>query len=185
MSGAATEEPAASLEARFAALESRVEQLSAQLPSDRVTIVVFSNDFDKLVAAFVIATGAAAMGSSVSLFFTFWGLTAIRTKTKLRGKRITDKMLSAVLRAGAGGTSRMNMFGIGPKLFRSVMRQKKISSLEDLIMLARELEVRMVACQMSMDVMGIHADELLDGVEIGGVATYLQDACDSRATLFI
>ncbi|HSO32678.1 MAG TPA: DsrE/DsrF/DrsH-like family protein [Labilithrix sp.] len=174
-----------SLEERFASLESRVERLAAQIPSDRVTIVVFSNDFDKLFASFVIATGAAAMGSSVSLFFTFWGLTAIKKKTKLRGKRITDKMLSAVLPAGAGGTSRMNMFGLGPTVFRSLMRKKKISSLEDLIALAREMGVRMIGCQMSMDVMGIQSDELLDGVEVGGVATYLQDACDSRATLFI
>ncbi len=176
---------ASSLEARLGALESRVEQLAASVPSDRVTIVVFSNDFDKLFASFVIATGAAAMGSSVSLFFTFWGLTAIKKKTKLRGKRLTEKMVAAMMPAGAGGTSRMNMFGLGPVFFRSLMKKKKVVSLEDLIALAGEMNVRMVACQMSMDVMGTHADELIEGVEVGGVATYLQDACDSRATLFI
>lgn len=173
------------LESRLAALESRVETLAKQIPSDRVTIVVFSHDFDKLFASFVIATGAAAMGSEVSLYFTFWGLTAIKKKTKLRGKRITEKMLSTLLPPGPGGTSRMNMFGIGLAFFRHVMRTKKVQSLEQLIELASEMGVRMIGCQMSMDVMGIQRDELRDGVEIGGVATYLQDACDSRATLFI
>lgn len=175
----------ASIETRLAALESRVTDLAKRVPADRVTLLVFSRDFDKLLTSFIIATGAAAMGSDVSMFFTFWGLTAVKKKTRIRGKTITAKMLSAMLPHGAGGTSQMNMLGIGPAFFRALLKSKKVASLEDLIALARELEVKMTACQMSMDVMGVTSDELMDGVEIGGVATYLQDATDSRTTLFI
>ncbi len=173
------------LEHRLATLEKKVAQVESSVPSDRVTLIVFSGDFDKLFAAFVIATGAAAMGSDVSLFFTFWGLHAIKKKTKFRGKKVTEKMVAAMLPAVCGGTSKLNMLGIGPRFFQHLMKEKKVQSLPQLVELAREMGVKMTACQMSMDVMGVHRDELLDGIEFAGVAACLGDSCDSRATFFI
>jgi peroxiredoxin family protein len=173
------------LEDRLAALERKVDDLAERVPSDRVTLVCFSGDFDKLVTSFIIATGAAAMGSQVSMFFTFWGLNVMKKGNQFAGKSITAKMLAAMMPAGAAGTSRMNMLGIGPPFFKFLMRQKKVASLDELVALAFEMEVRMIACTTSMELMGIRREELMDRVELGGVATYLQDACDSRTTLFI
>lgn len=158
-----------------------------EAPTNRATLVVFNGDMDKLMAAFVIASGAASMGMEVSLYFTFWGLTALKKKTVYRGKAWTERMLGAVLPCGAAATgpSRLNMLGAGRLLFQRMMKQKNVQCLDDLMEILREFGVRMVACQMSMDVMGIKREELLDNVEVGGVATYLGDARDSRVTLFI
>jgi peroxiredoxin family protein len=155
--------------------------------SDRVTMVVFSGDLDKLMAAFIVATGAAAMGMEVSMFFTFWGLAAVKKKAQYKGKPLTEKMMAVMLPSGPDrvGTSKMNMLGLGPAFFKMIMGKKKVQSLPELIELAREMEVKMVACEMSMDVMGIKREELIDGLEYGGVATYLGDASDSKVTLFI
>ena len=155
--------------------------------SDRASIVIFSGDMDKLLAAFVIATGAATMDMKVSMYFAFWGLTALKKKTVFRNKSITEKLMALMLPSGPArlSVSKMNMMGIGPAFFKHVMKKKNISTLPELMNLARELGVRMVACQMSMDVMGIKKEELLDGLDYGGVATYLADAKDSKITLFI
>ncbi|MCA9120635.1 MAG: DsrE/DsrF/DrsH-like family protein [Planctomycetaceae bacterium] len=182
------------LDQRFAALEARIEEaivgvrkVEAAATTDRATLVAFSGDMDKLLATFVIATGAAAMGMQVSIFFTFWGLVALKRKTVFKGKPISEKMIAAMLPSlpTRVGTSKLNMLGVGPEFFKHVMRGKNIESLPQLIDLAQELDVRFVACEMSMRVMGITAEELREGVELGGVATYLQDAADSRVTLFI
>jgi len=155
--------------------------------SDRATIIAFSGDMDRLFATFAIATGAAATGMQVSIFFTFWGLNAIRRRTIVRGKSLCEKLMALMLPSGPArlGTSKMNMLGAGPAFFRHVMRKRNVQSLPDLVATAKEAGVRLVACQTSMDVMGIRKEELLDGVEFGGVATYLADARDSRITLFI
>jgi len=155
--------------------------------SNRASIVVFSSDLDKVMAAFVIATGAAAMGIDVTMYFTFWGLSAIRKATSIGHKGFAEKLMSLVLPRGpaALGTSKRNMFGIGPAFFKSVMRRKNIQALPDLIELARETGVRLVACQMSMDLMGITGEELMDDIHYGGVATYIADARDCGITLFI
>lgn len=182
------------MDERFSALEARVEEAICSVRaanskelSDRATIVAFSGDMDKLLATFVIATGAAAMGMQVSIFFTFWGLVALKRRTIFKGKPITEKMIAAMLPSlpSRVGTSKLNMLGIGPEFFKSVMKGKNIESLPQLIELAEELGVRLVACDMSMRVMGIKGEELREGVEFGGVATYLQDAADSRVTLFV
>jgi peroxiredoxin family protein len=173
------------LEARIAGLEAKLAAVSARVPSDRLTILVFHRDFDKLLTSFILATGAAAMGTEVSMFFTFWGLSAVRKKTKHKKRALSAKMIAAMLPAGTGGTSQMNMLGIGPAFFSSLMRKKNVASFEDLFALACESGVKMTACQMSMDLMGVDAAELREGVSVGGVATYLADACDSRATLFV
>ena len=155
--------------------------------SNRATIIAFSGDMDKLFATFVLATGAAAAGMQVSIFFTFWGLNAIRQKALLRGKTLYGKLMALMLPSGPArlGTSRMNMLGMGPAFFRYVMKKRNVQSLPDLVAMARQAGVRLVACQTSMEVMGIRKEELIDGVETGGVATYLADARDSRISLFI
>lgn len=152
------------------------------------TIVIFSGDLDKALASFIIANGAASMGRKVTLFFTFWGLNILRKNQRVKVKKgLLDKMFGMMMPRGSKrlGLSRMNMLGIGPKMIRMVMGQKGVSSLEDLIMQSKAVGIRIVACQMSMDVMGIKPDELLEGVEIGGVATYLGAAEESDVNLFI
>jgi peroxiredoxin family protein len=169
--------------------EAAGQELAAGEPprGNRATIVVFSGDMDKVMAAFLIATGAAAMGMDATLYFTFWGLSALRKKKLLRNKSIAEKLTSLMLPSGSAslGTSKWNWLGLGPAFFRYVMRRKNIQTLPCLISLARESGVRLVACQMSMDVMGIKAEELMDGVHLGGVATYVAEARDSRITLFV
>jgi peroxiredoxin family protein len=175
------------LEARVARLEEQLAQIQQELPENRVSIVVFSGDLDKVLPAFIIATGAAALGMEVSLFFTFWGLSALKKRRVLRGKRLMEKLFALMTPANSQslGVSKMNFFGIGAKMLRAMMKQKEVASLEELAQMARDMGVRIIACQMSMDVMGIEPDELWDGIEVGGVAAFLADASRSKATLFI
>ena len=157
------------------------------LPQDK-TIVVFSGDLDKAIASFIIATGAASMGRKVTMFFTFWGLNVLRRPKKVKvSKGLLDKMFGMMMPRGSTklGLSRMNMAGMGPKMIRMVMGQKNIASLESMISQARMMGIRLVACQMSMDVMGIKKEELVEGVEIGGVASYLAAAEEGNVNLFI
>ncbi|WP_407343305.1 DsrE/DsrF/DrsH-like family protein [Pengzhenrongella phosphoraccumulans] len=153
------------------------------------TIIVFSGEFDKVVAAFIIANGAAAMDDDVTMFFTFWGLNALRRPQKVAttGKTPLQKAFSMMMPRGPGRLtlSHMNFAGAGPKMMKRVMRQQKVMPLEDLIASAREQGVKMVACTMSMDVMGLRAEELIDGLEYAGVASYLTDADEATVNLFI
>jgi peroxiredoxin family protein len=168
-------------------LQTQVDALRAQSPDNRLSMVVFSGDLDRVLAAFVIASGAAASGMEVSMFFTFWGLTALRQKRESRGKTLFQKLMGWMTPVGIRGlgVSKMNFGGIGAKMLRTMMRQQGVPQPEEMAQMARELGVRIVACQMSMDVMGIHKEELIDGVEVGGVATFLGEATRSKATLFI
>jgi CoA-disulfide reductase len=155
---------------------------------DNKTIVVFSGDFDKAIASFIIANGAAAMGKKVTMFFTFWGLNILRKPEKVSvSKGFMDKMFGAMMPRGSKKLklSNMNMLGMGTKMMRKVMKDKNISSLEDLIKSAVDSGINIVACQMSMDVMGLKEEELIDGVKIGGVGYYLGEAEDSNVNLFI
>jgi peroxiredoxin family protein len=179
---------------RFAQLQATVERTlserktpSAAPLSDRATLLVFSGDLDRVQAAFIIANGAAAMGQDVSMFFTFWGLSILKKQTILSGKNLPEKMLSAMLpsRPDRAGTSKLNMLGLGPLLLKKMMRDNKVESVPSLIKLSREMGVRFIACQMTMGLMGITKEELIDDIDYGGVATYLADAADSRITLFI
>lgn len=125
---------------------------------DKKTIIVFSNDMDKVMAAFVIATGAAAMGDEVTMFFTFWGLNVLRdAKKKAQGKSFLEKMFGAMMPKGVEKLplSKMNFLGIGPKLMKYMMKKKNVMMLPEMIKQAQELGIKMVACSMSMDVMGI------------------------------
>jgi peroxiredoxin family protein/rhodanese-related sulfurtransferase/TusA-related sulfurtransferase len=159
----------------------------ASLPQDK-TIVVFSGDLDKAIAGFIIATGAASMGRKVTMFFTFWGLNVLRKPKRVKVKKgLMDKMFGMMMPRGSTklGLSRMNMVGIGPKMIRMVMGQKNIAPLESMMAQARMMGIKLVACQMSMDVMGIKKEELVEGVEIGGVASYLAAAEEGNVNLFI
>lgn len=152
------------------------------------TIIVFDGDKDKVLAAFVIANGALAMGRPMTMFFTFWGLTALRRTEKQKlPKSFVEKLFGAMLPRGAKKLrlSKMNMAGMGTAMMKRIMNDKNIDSLEDMMKKAMENGVRIIACSMSMDVMGIHKEELIDGVEIGGVGTYLGDAEESNVNLFI
>ena len=140
------------------------------------------------MAALIIANGAAAMGRRVMLFFTFWGLNILRkSEGAAVRKPFMERMFGLMMPRGSKklGLSRLHMLGIGPKLIRREMQRKNISSLEELLAAARAAGVRLVACQMSMDVMGIKKDELIEGVEVGGVATYLDAAEGANVNLFI
>lgn len=155
---------------------------------DNKTMVVFSGDLDKAIASFIIANGAASMGKKVTMFFTFWGLNILRKDERISvQKGFMDKMFGMMMPRGSKrlGLSKMNMLGIGPKMIRSVMKNKNVTSLEDLIKAAIDSGIEIVACQMSMDVMGIKQEELIDGVKIGGVGYYLGEAEDSNVNLFI
>ena len=152
------------------------------------TFVVFSGDLDKALASFIMANGAAAMGRKVTLFFTFWGLNILRKNERVKvNKGLIGKMFGMMMPRGSKklGLSKMNMGGAGAKMIRAVMKANGISSLEELIQNAVNHGVRLVACQMSMDIMGIKKEELIDGVELGGVATMLGSAEKSDLTYFI
>lgn len=152
------------------------------------TMIIFDGDLDKAIASFIIANGAAAMGNKVHMFFTFWGLSIIRKpNANVSGKDFMSKMFAAMLPKGSKKLklSQMNFLGAGPKMIRGVMKNKGVSSLEELIKQAQESGVEMTACQMSMDIMGLTQEELIDGVEVGGVASMLDDNDNSNMNLFI
>jgi len=153
------------------------------------TIIVFSGDLDKVLAAFVIANGAAAMGDDVTMFFTFWGLNVLRKPIapKTNGKSFLQGMFTRMMPRGPGklGLSKMNFGGAGAKMMKLVMRQQRISSLDELIDSAREQGIKMLACTMSMDVMGLAKEELIDGLDYVGVASYLGEADEANVNLFI
>jgi peroxiredoxin family protein len=177
------------LRSKIERLEQEIKELSGRTPEDRATIVVFSGDLDKVLAGFVIATGAAAAGLETTIFFTFWGLCVLKkTQAVSAGqKNMKEKMFALMTPSGSKslGVSRMNFMGIGAKMLRSMMKDKGIASLEELMEVARDLGVKFIACTMSMDAMGVTKDELVDGLEYGGVATYMADASRSKVTLFI
>ena len=153
------------------------------------TLVVFSGDLDKVIAAFIIANGALAMGRTVTLFFTFWGLNALRRPEKQGGlgKNLVEAAFGMMMPRGSRklDLSRMSMGGIGGRLIRGIMKQHNVPSLEELMALAIRGGARFVACQMSMELMGIRREELIDGIEVGGVAAYLEASERADNNLFI
>jgi peroxiredoxin family protein/TusA-related sulfurtransferase len=150
--------------------------------------VVFSDDFDKAMAAFIIANGAAAAGYEVTLFFTFWGLNILRKSGPVTArKNLIEKMFGFMMPKGADRLtlSKMNMAGMGLAMIKGIMKRKNVLSLPDLIAQAQRSGVRMVVCTMSMDLMGIKREELIDGIEEGGVALFIDHLSRSSAGLFI
>ncbi len=162
-------------------------QTNASKGNDK-SIIVFSGDLDKAIASFILANGSAAMGRKVHMFFTFWGLNILRKAEKVPVKKdFVSAMFGRMMPRGSRKLrlSKLNMGGMGAKMIRSVMRNKNISSLEDLITEAIKNGVEITACTMSMDVMGIRREELIDGIRVGGVASFLASAEESDASLFI
>jgi peroxiredoxin family protein len=155
---------------------------------DGKTLLLFSDDLDKALAAFVIANGAVAMDSPVTIFFAFWGLNVLRKQEASAGKKdLLARLFGSMMPRGSGKLklSKMHMLGLGTSMMKHVMRKKNVTILPGLIASARDAGVRFVACSMSMDVMGISKEEMIDGVEVGGVATFLGAAEKSNMTLFI
>ena len=181
------------IEAEPRLVKANIRKASPKKPSvvqeqNDKTFVVFSGDLDKTIASFIMANGMAAMGRNVTMFFTFWGLNILRRPKKIKVKKtFIEKMFGFMMPRGSKklGLSRMNMGGAGAKMIRGIMKKKGINSLEELIDSARAHGVRIVACQMSMDIMGIHQEELIDGVELGGVATFIGSGEKSDMSLFI
>lgn len=186
--GAVAAEVERQLKAFREEMEGKLALVRERTVDDAATIIVFSGDLDKVLAAFVLATGAAAAGLRTSMFFTFWGLSALKKKDAAGGpKNIMEKMFAVMTPSSSEslGTSKMNYFGMGAVMLRKMMKDKQIATLEELMALAREMDVKFIACTMSMDAMGVSQSELLDGLTYGGVATYMADAVSSRVTLFI
>ncbi len=154
---------------------------------DKQTIVVFSNDLDKALAAFIIANGANASGKNVTMFFTFWGLNILRKSNSKVKKNLIEKILGLMMPKGAEKLtlSKMNMGGAGSAMMKWIMKNKNVSTLNELIQQAKENGIKFIACNMSMDVMGIKEEELIDGVEIGGVAKYISESSNANSNLFI
>ncbi len=157
-------------------------------PKDKKTIIVFSDDLDRVLAAFIIANGAASMGNEVTMFFTFWGLNVLRRREKKPvEKDIISKVFGAMMPKGPKSLklSKMNFGGMGTEMMKFVMKNKNVDSLDLLIGKAKQMGVRFVACKMTMEIMGIKKEELIEGVEEGGVASYLGAADKANLNLFI
>ena len=155
---------------------------------NKLSMVVFSGDMDKVMAALIIATGSAASGVEVTMFLTFWGLKAIEKPAQLTGKGLMGRMMGIMNRGGldAIGPSRLNMGGMGRWMFKKMMKEKGVSSLPELYEMAVDLGVKMMPCQMSLDVMEFDPKNFQDNVtDPVGVATFLEEATESKVTLFI
>ncbi len=178
-----------SLEDRVATLEAQLQDLALRPAGqeERCTIVAFSGEMDNLLACFNIACGAAAMGMEVEIFFTFWGLNALRAKRSFRHKSIWERLVAIMTPRSSHElpSSRLNLGGAGPVFFRYLMARRGIPALASMVETARDLGIRLVACEMSMGVMGVHREELIEGIDFGGAATYLESAARSKVTLFV
>ncbi len=177
-------------------LAKQVEELRRQIENikpgaeDKVSIIVFSGDLDKVLAAFVIATGAVAMGMEAVMFFTFWGTPVLRDpKKKAGGKDLMGKMFGFMLPKGRNAIklSKMNMGGMGTSMMKSLMKKKNVASLDEMLDMAAELGVKIYICEMSMSLMGFKQEEFIDypNLEYVGVATFLEQAKNSKIQLFI
>ena len=154
----------------------------------KTTIVLFSGDYDKAMAAYIIANGAAAYDHEVTIFHTFWGLNALRKDQQVPVKKgFLEKMFGKMMPRGADnmGLSKMNFAGMGPKMIKHVMKKHNAMPLPQLIEMAQEQDVKLIACTMTMDLLGLQKDELIDGLDYAGVAAYIGDAEKGNINLFI
>ncbi len=178
------------IEEQVAELKAQLDAMQSKTPSNKLSMIVFSGDLDKALAAFIIATGATAMGMEVVMFFTFWGTPILRAGNKnVGGKDMMGTMFGTMLPKGADKVklSQMNMGGMGTAMMKSLMKKKNVASLPEMISLAEELGVKIYVCEMSMDLMGFKREEMIDydGLSFAGVATFLEEAQDSKVQLFI
>ena len=177
------------LEKQLQELKERVAKLETGT-KDQLSMVVFSGNLDKILAALIISTGAAAYDMKVKLFFTFWAISALRDPEKSgKGKNLIEKMFGMMLPRGAGKVklSNMNMGGMGTAMIKGIMKKHKVASLEEMFKTAGELGVEINICEMSMNLMGFKKEEMINypGMNICGVATFLSDAQESKIQLFI
>jgi len=184
------EEKVTKLEKKIEELQSQIDDLRGNTFEDQLSMVVFSGNLDRVMAAFIIAVGAAAMYERVVMFFTFWGITALRdARKKVPKDDIMAKMFGMMLPTGSGALklSNMNMAGMGTRMMKSLMKQKGSMSLEELMQTAADSGVEIVICEMSMNLMGFSPDEMVDypNVKLAGVASFLQEAGQSKISLFI
>jgi peroxiredoxin family protein len=178
------------MEQRLSELEEKLGTIQANAPPDQISLVVFSGDLDRMLAAFIIATGAAAMFERVVMFFTFWATPALKDVHKKAEKAdMMARMFEWMLPKGADQLklSRMNMAGAGTRMMKALMKKKGVMSLPDLMKAAADFGVEIVVCEMSMDLMGIRREEIIDypNISVAGVAKFLQEAGRSKVTLFI
>lgn len=178
------------IEEQLAELKTRIDVLDKKSTEDKVSMIVFSGDLDKILASFVIATGSVAMGMEAVMFFTFWGTPVLRDKNKqVGGKDAMGKMFGKMLPSGTGDVklSKMNMGGMGTAMMKSLMKKKNVASLEQMLEMAEELGVKIYVCEMSMDLMGFKREEMIDYKDLTfcGVAKFLEEANNSRIQLFI
>jgi len=171
-------------------LKAQMESLSAANAENKASIIVFSGDLDKVLAAFIIATGAVAMGMEVVMFFTFWGTPVLRDPAKKAdGKDLMGKMFGFMLPKGRNAIklSQMNMGGMGTTMMKSLMKKKNVASLDQMLDMAAELGVKISICEMSMGLMGFKQEEFIEypGLDYVGVATFLEQAKNSKVQLFI
>jgi peroxiredoxin family protein len=155
---------------------------------EEMTIIVFSNDLDRVLASFILSTGAATMGLKPTMFFTFWGLNVLKKQTTRNPAGWIRKMMSLMNRRNADSLklSQFHMLGIGTAFMKKIMNKSKIPSVPEMIALAKELGVRIIACTTTMEIMGVSQDDLIEEVDnIAGVATYLSTAKGSKVNLFI
>ncbi|MGO9309882.1 MAG: DsrE/DsrF/DrsH-like family protein [Spirochaetia bacterium] len=176
------------MDTAIAELTSKVAQMPGA--ENKLTMIVMSGDLDKHLAAMIIATGAAAMGMKVVMFFTFWGTPALRAPQKrVAGKTFMGKMFGMMLPKGRNKLvlSKMHMMGMGTAMMKGLMKKKNVASLDEMYDVAAQLSVKIYACQMSMDLMGFRKEELIDypGLEVCGVATMLSHAKESSIQFFI
>jgi peroxiredoxin family protein len=181
----------------YEALQRQIQEMRQQLenrerdiPEDKLSLIVFSGDLDKVMASLVIATGAAGMGMDSQMFFTFWGTPALRDPKKRSGaKDFMGRMFGFLLPKGLSELklSKLNMGGMGTSMMQSLMRKKNVSTLPQLLDMAAEAEVKIYICQMSMDLMGFKPEEMIDypHLDYAGVATFLQRSSDAKISMFI
>jgi len=177
---------ATNLSARISALESELSSLKERVPDNKVSIILLSGDFDKAMAAFMMSTGAVAMGMEVTMFFTFWGCSVIKKGRKLRGKKLTHKLINLMLPGSSKdlAPSKMSYGGVGRQFFNFMMKGE-MASLEELIQLAVESGVKFQVCAPSLGLMGFDADEWAVPVDICGVAAMYETALKARTAYFI
>jgi len=176
------------VEKEMAALKAQVEARPGA--KRKLSMVVFSGDLDKHIAAMIIATGAAAMGMEVVLFYTFWGTAALRDpKKRAGGKNLIEKMFGLMLPKGRDRTklSKMHMAGAGTAMIKAIMKKKNVASLGEMFEIAGQLGIKIVICEMSMDLMGFKREEMISYPNLNycGVATFLADARESAVQLFL
>jgi len=178
------------IEKKVTELEEQLKQLQKRQAKDQISIIAFSGDLDKMLAAMIIATGARAMDTEVKMFFTFWATAMLRDPKKSgKGKDFMSKMFGFMMPRGSKKLklSKLNMCGMGTEMLKGLMKKKRVSSLEELLATAGELGVEINVCEMSMDLMGFKKEEMIDypNLHYVGVGSYLSDADESRVQLFI